>query len=383
MARARLGRYAGVAEVGAAGVWLGKGATVRGIAIALVACAGLALVPAVASASGGFALAWPESRQEIPNGSAVVLWEDFNLEPHAFVPCQAEAPASLVANGEAVDRATGASSPTWYECGGFVVAGGFTALSVDQLSIVAMAEPQISITEPDGCAYQLGKVEGHEPVAGFAGYTVTGAATWQSGSDCLAELRLEGYVALFGPQAGGFGLLPWRSVEVMEREQHEREAGERQARERLQHEREERENRERGERERRERETQERQEQDSLLTALEKDTVPSGKPAKLRRLLKAGEASVIFNAPIAGELVISWYEAPTQTSLPASAHTPLIAQAKVDVVRPGAIRVKIKLTHAGRRLLKGRRQVTLTEQASFASAGKPPVTTTQTFVLKR
>jgi hypothetical protein len=349
-------------------------------------------LPAAALASETPWLAWPESTQEITDGSTVELWEDFELEPHAISPCEATEPAGLLVNGESVDRATAASSVTWYECRATTVTGGFTALALDPETVTATAEPAISIGLPDGCVYHLHEAVGHLSYAGHAEYTITGVASLQAGVGCSADLDVEGYVALAGPQAGGYGPVLWRSVEGSEREQREREARERVTQEQQRREREAKEVAERGELEkhdREDRENRERREQTELqakgrlLTRLETQTVPTGKSAIIHALLEAGHASVVFDAPAAGELVISWHEARTQTFVPAHSHEALIAQAKINVIHAGAIRVNIRLTKVGRRVLIRHRRIAVTDQASFTATGQAVVANSTTFVLTR
>ena len=188
------------------------------------------LVPGVARASGGEALVWEETRQEIPNGSEISLWEQFNLQPGQVPPCQAEVPATLVTNGQSTDSVSGPASPAWSECGSVTVTGGFTSVQFDPQTVTATAVPAISIAEPDGCVYEIGKVEGSYSAIGTeerAAWKIAGTATLTKGTPCTAGLALEGFIELFPRGAGS--PLPWRSLESLEGEAKQREAKEKAA----------------------------------------------------------------------------------------------------------------------------------------------------------
>ena len=48
--------------------------------IVVAAVVSVLLAPGTACASSGEALVWEETRQQIPNGSEISLWEQFNLQ---------------------------------------------------------------------------------------------------------------------------------------------------------------------------------------------------------------------------------------------------------------------------------------------------------------
>jgi hypothetical protein len=358
---------------------LGDGRWVMVRAIVVCGLVAAALVPSAAQASGGVALAWPESQQEIADGSTVTLGEF--IDDGGMLPCEAYASATILVNGESTDSASATEPSAWYECSSLTVSGGFTSVHLSQESVRANAEPAISLTNPSGCVYQLGQVEGHATLEGKVTYQVAGSATLKSGALCVANLSVKGSLGLAGPQAGGIGLLLWRSLETLEREARERterEAGERAERERR--EREERERRERTEREQREREEQQER---AIAAEFGRSLFPTGRSAKLGALLKAGGWSTSFSAPVAGALVVAWYEVPKGAHLAAKPQPLLVAQGRASFTASSTKKVAIKLTRKGKRLLTSTKSIRLTARTSFTPSGRTALTRMKTFVLKR
>jgi hypothetical protein len=113
--------------------------------------------------------------------------------------------------------------------------------------------------------------------------------------------------------------------------------------------------------------------------------IPSGKAAKIRALLKSGGFSLVFNALEAGVVVIDWYQVPSGANLARKAHPGplLIAVGKLTFSAKGTARMKIKLTVAGRRLLKHAKQLKVTAKGTFTPRGKSPITTTRVLLLKQ
>lgn len=320
------------------------------------------LVPGVARASSGEALVWEETRQEIPSGSEISLWEQFNLQPGEVPQCQADGPATLVTNGQSTDSVSGPASPAWSECGSVAVTGGFTSVQFDPQVVTAAAVPAITIAEPDGCVYEIGKVEGSYSAVGMeerAAWKIAGTADLTKGTPCGAELHLEGFLELF-PRGPG-SPLPWRSLESLEREATAREANERAARE-----------------------GSERHEADSALTSLANALFPRGMSARSNRLLKAKGWSISFTAPWPGELVIKWYDVPKGAHLSKKLHPTLVASGRASFMTDRTTRkVTVGLTAKGRRLLKKTKRVTLTAKGSFLSFSRPALMVQKRFALTR
>jgi hypothetical protein len=108
--------------------------------------------------------------------------------------------------------------------------------------------------------------------------------------------------------------------------------------------------------------------------ALSKVLAPRGRAASPKRVLKAGGYTFAFHAPSAGRLTIRWYERKGHRQV-------LIASASHSFHAAGSAKVKVRLTGAGRRLLRHGKRVRLTARASFTPAGGPATTRTRTFKL--
>jgi DNA-binding beta-propeller fold protein YncE len=111
---------------------------------------------------------------------------------------------------------------------------------------------------------------------------------------------------------------------------------------------------------------------------------PSGKATKIPALLKSGGLAVVFNVPEAGAVVIGWYQLPLGAKLTkhANPNPVLVAAGRRTFVAAGTATITIKLTAAGKRLLKHAKKLKLTAKGSFTPTGKAPITTTKAFVLK-
>jgi hypothetical protein len=113
---------------------------------------------------------------------------------------------------------------------------------------------------------------------------------------------------------------------------------------------------------------------------------PKGKLAKIAALLRRGGFRFTFSAPSAGTLTLRWYY------LPAGAHVgrasrrgkpTLIASRTASIARAGRIHVQIKLTAAGRAILKRSQRLNITARDTFSPSKGPAVTERATFTLIR
>jgi hypothetical protein len=122
-----------------------------------------------------------------------------------------------------------------------------------------------------------------------------------------------------------------------------------------------------------------------IETLLKQQLTPSGPLAQIATLLKSGVFSAPFRAPQAGTAVISWYQVPPGAKLAKKTKPKpvLVASGQRSFSGAGTAKIKIKLTAAGRRLLKHAKQLKLTAKGTFTPTGKRPITTTKVFVLKR
>jgi hypothetical protein len=343
-----------------------RGTTALVVLLAAALLAG-ALPPAPAQAATSTALGWPESQKGIPDGSEVVLGEFFGESP-TKVPCQAYVRATVVSNGLGTDSVSATEPTAWDECGSLTVTNGFTAVALNEQELRATAEPEMTLDEPGGCVYTLAQVAGHGAYLGrFALYEVAASATLKSGTSCAATLEVKGSVGLYGPQAGGFGVVPWVEVrgqeEALERELHEREE------------------REAAEKQQREREARQQLETREILASLGK-CFPAGKSATLSRLQKTGTWSFAFNAPVAGQLVVSWYETPKGAHLSANAEPVLVAAGNEAFNAGGTKSVTVRVTRRGKPLFRHARHLKLTANAIFTPTGMSAVVSLHTFALK-
>jgi subtilisin-like proprotein convertase family protein len=112
--------------------------------------------------------------------------------------------------------------------------------------------------------------------------------------------------------------------------------------------------------------------------------IPSGKTAKIAALLRRGAYTVAFRALEAGSAVIDWYEVPSgaQFARNTKAKPILIASGGRTFAAAGTATIKIKLTAAGKNVLKHAKRIKLTTLSTFTPRGQTPITATRTFVLK-
>jgi carboxypeptidase family protein len=115
----------------------------------------------------------------------------------------------------------------------------------------------------------------------------------------------------------------------------------------------------------------------ALLASL---LAPHGSNAKIGALLKHRGYTVSFGSLAAGRLSISWY------LVPKGAHSrakTLVARGVASTKASGASRLKIALTAAGRRLLRAATKVRLTAKGVLAASGRPSLSATRPFTLRR
>jgi lysophospholipase L1-like esterase len=119
----------------------------------------------------------------------------------------------------------------------------------------------------------------------------------------------------------------------------------------------------------------------SLSVAL----VPHGKSAKIAAILKAGSYTVSFKALAAGNAAIHWYLVPPRAHLAMGKNRKplLVATGRLRFLNAGTRELKIKLTRAGKRLLRHSRTTRLTASGTFTPTGKHPILATKTFTLTR
>lgn len=100
----------------------------------------------------------------------------------------------------------------------------------------------------------------------------------------------------------------------------------------------------------------------------------------------SGGVTVQFRALLAGAATVSWYQVPAGAQITRVGAKPkpiLVAKGTLTVSAASTRKLKIKLTAAGRRLLKHAKRIKLTSKATFKPVGKRAITATKKFTLHR
>ena len=119
-----------------------------------------------------------------------------------------------------------------------------------------------------------------------------------------------------------------------------------------------------------------------IVAALRAGIAPVGPAASIKSILKTGASTVTFTAPGAGLLKITWFFVPKGAKL-ASVKPVKVAAGSMSFASARQGKVKLKLTAAGRKLLKKLKRVALTAEGTFTPSGGQPVRVKKTFSLKR
>jgi hypothetical protein len=129
-------------------------------------------------------------------------------------------------------------------------------------------------------------------------------------------------------------------------------------------------------------ETARKQEQAFALFAatLPRALRPHGKTAKIAQLLKHGSYSLTLALPSGSTLTVDWYELPKGARL--TARKPVLIAAGNVTATDGATKLTMRLTPAGKALLRHSRSTTLTARATLAGHGRDLVKR-ETFKLVR
>jgi len=116
---------------------------------------------------------------------------------------------------------------------------------------------------------------------------------------------------------------------------------------------------------------------------LAKQLAPKGRAARLTSLLKKGGYTFRFSALTAGRLEIDWYSTARAQRGGASVKPARVALGKARFASAGPIKLTIRLTKAGERMLKSARSVTLIADGSYRPTGATAVTAKRKFTLRR
>jgi len=123
-----------------------------------------------------------------------------------------------------------------------------------------------------------------------------------------------------------------------------------------------------------------------ILALLGSEITPSGRAGRLSAILKAGGYALSFNAPESGMAVVSWYLLPRGAHLASTRHAPrpvLVATGRQAFALAGARSVRLKLTGAGKALLRHAKHVKLTASGTFTPTGQAAVRALRVFTVGR
>jgi len=122
-----------------------------------------------------------------------------------------------------------------------------------------------------------------------------------------------------------------------------------------------------------------------IAAALAAALAPSGKAAKIAALLKHGGFAFKLSALEAGSATVDWLDVPPGAKLARHGKPKpvLVAAGHLSFAAAGTGVIKLKLTGAGKRLLKHAKRVKLTAVGTFAPTGAPTVRAARAFLLTR
>lgn len=121
-----------------------------------------------------------------------------------------------------------------------------------------------------------------------------------------------------------------------------------------------------------------------LATLFARALAPSGSAARIGTLLKRGAFVAPLRSFAPGRAVIYWYLPAQRVPHSSTVIAPLlIAGGKVAFRKAGTAAIVVRLTHAGERLLKHSKRVSVSAKAMFAPNGAAAIRAQRGFVLKR
>ena len=119
-----------------------------------------------------------------------------------------------------------------------------------------------------------------------------------------------------------------------------------------------------------------------LAASLKQQLVPAGKAVTIGSLLKHGGLSMSVKALEAGMLSVQWYEV-SKGAKAAKAKPVLVAAGKLSFAAAGTGKLALRLTEAGRRLLKRSKRVMLSAKGVFVASGGAATSVTSGVVMRR
>lgn len=116
-----------------------------------------------------------------------------------------------------------------------------------------------------------------------------------------------------------------------------------------------------------------------LRANLFRQLAPTGAAARIGAILHSGGYTFVFKPLMTGTVAITWYRpAPRSGAKPT-----IIARGSADITDHRGKRVTVKLTAAGRRVLRGASRVTLKAKGTFTPILYAAVSASRTFTLTR
>ena len=116
---------------------------------------------------------------------------------------------------------------------------------------------------------------------------------------------------------------------------------------------------------------------------LNRELVPSGRAVSIGALLRHGGLTMPVSALTAGTLRVQWLTVPSGAKAARKAKPVLVASGQTVFAQAGSGRLKLRLTKAGRRVLRGKRRVSLAVKGVFEIAGQTAVSVTTGIRLRR
>jgi hypothetical protein len=112
--------------------------------------------------------------------------------------------------------------------------------------------------------------------------------------------------------------------------------------------------------------------------------VPSGAAATIGAILKAGAFPATVSAPGPGTAQVTWYFVPKGAHVASKRKPIIVASGTTTVKRAGHAKLKIRLSSAGRKMLKAaKKSIALTAKGTFTPKSGKRVSSKRTFKLKR
>jgi hypothetical protein len=119
----------------------------------------------------------------------------------------------------------------------------------------------------------------------------------------------------------------------------------------------------------------------SVTALLRKVLRPAGKLAKLSAVRKHGGYTLSFKSLGAGKLTVSWYLVAKGAHL-AAIRPVLVASGKASFTKSRTLKLAVRLTRKGKRLLKHAKRIKLTAKGVYTPAKARAISTTKSFTLK-